>query len=69
MCHDRKLEGVGVAWNVAGIHFGWDSVDHFGNSTEYDWDLPIGLCNDATAAISIIDGRVVATHAAHRTSR
>ena len=39
MCDDRKLEGVGVVRHVAGIHFGWDSADHFGNPAVYNRDL------------------------------
>ena len=65
----RKLERVGVAWNVAGIYFGWDSIDHFGNPAVYNWDLPLGFAQRRYGRDQHkLDGRVVATRPAHRTS-
>ena len=68
MCDDRKLEGVGVVGNVVGIHFGWDSADHFGNPAVYNRDLAFGFAQRREGRDQYqLDGRVVATRA-HRTS-
>ena len=69
MCDDRKLEGVGVVRHVVGIHFGWDSADHFGNPAVYNRDLPVGFAQRRDGRDQHqLDGRVVATRPAHRTS-
>ena len=69
MCDDRKLERVGVVRHVVGIHCGWDSTDHFGNPTVYHRDLPFGFAQRRDGRDQHkLNGRVVATRPAHRTS-
>ena len=69
MRDDRKLEGVGIVRHVAGIHFGWDSADHSGNPAVYNRDLPVGFAQRRDGRDQHwLDGRVVATSPAHRTS-
>ena len=47
-----KTRRVGVVGNVVGIHFGWDSADHFRTPQCTTGTYYFVLRNDATAAIT-----------------